>query len=74
MPGLTIRSVLAAIVIAAAALGWAASAAAAPAGPCEDVPYVGVCQPLPGSEQSPSQQSMGDVYLAPNGNNLQNVA
>jgi hypothetical protein len=67
---MTIRSALAAIAIAAAALGTAVTAVAAPAGPCEDVPYVGVCGPLPGSVQSPSQQSMGEVVLP---NNIQNV-
>lgn len=72
MPGLTIRSAVAAFAIAASSLGWAATAAAAPAGPCEDVPYVGVCRPLGGSDQSPSQQGMGDIYL-PSGSGLQSV-
>ena len=72
MPGLTIRSAVAAFVVAASSLGWAATAAAAPGGPCDDVPYVGVCQSLGGSDSSPSQQGMGDVYL-PSGSGLQNV-
>jgi hypothetical protein len=64
MPGRTVRSVLAAIAIAAAALGSAAVATAAPTGPCEDVPYVGVCEPLRGQPRSPSQQQgMGEVNV-----------
>ncbi|MGV0794419.1 hypothetical protein [Mycolicibacterium sp. XJ1819] len=60
----TTRSALAAIAIAVAALGSAAVATAAPAGPCRDVPYVGVCEPLRGDSRTPSQQqSMGDVIL-----------
>jgi hypothetical protein len=66
MPGLTIRSVFAAVAIGAAALGSAATVAAAPSGPCENVPYVGVCEPLRGQPQVPSQQGqqgMADVFL-----------
>jgi hypothetical protein len=65
MPGLTFRSALAAMAIAAAALGSAATATAVPAGPCEDVPYVGVCEPLHGEQRMPSQgqQGMADVLL-----------
>lgn len=64
----TIRSAFAAIAIAAAALGSAATAAAAPTGPCEDVPYVGVCEPLRGMQDSRSQHGMGEVII-PNANN-----
>jgi hypothetical protein len=63
---LTTRSALAAIAIAAAALGSAATAAAVPTGPCADVPYVGVCEPLRGQQLMPSQssqQGMADVLL-----------
>jgi hypothetical protein len=70
---MTVRTALAAIAIAAAAMGVAAPAIAAPSGPCEDVPYVGVCDPLPRTGQSPSKQSMGEVVL-PSGNNIQNVS
>ncbi len=72
MLGLTVRSALAAIAIAASTMGLAAGTTAAPSGPCEDVPYVGVCEPLPGSPQTPSQQGMGDVVL-PNGSSFQSV-
>lgn len=76
MRALTIRSTFAAIAIAAAAsgaLGGFGTATAAPSGPCEDVPYVGVCEQFPrGSVQSPPQQSMGEVVL-PNGNNISPV-
>jgi hypothetical protein len=71
MRSLKVRSAFAAIAIAAAALGSAATAAAAPTGPCEDVPYVGVCEPLRGSSHGPSQQGMGDVILP--GANVQAV-
>jgi len=63
---LTIRSAFAAMAIAAAALGSAATAAAVPTGPCADVPYVGVCAPLRGEQLMPSQtaqQGMADVLL-----------
>ena len=65
MPGLTIRSAFAAIAIAAAALGSAATVTAAPVGPCENVPYVGVCEPLRDGPRpsSPSQQGMADIVL-----------
>jgi hypothetical protein len=66
MPGLTIRSAFAATAIAAAALGSAATVTAAPLGPCENVPYVGVCEPLRGEQLMPSQegqQGMADVFL-----------
>lgn len=60
-----VRSTLAALAIAAAALGSAAIATAVPTGPCEDVPYVGVCEPLRGQPRMPSQsqQGMADVVL-----------
>lgn len=57
-----IRSVLAATAIAVAASG-ATTAVAAPTGPCEDVPYVGVCEPLRGTPQPAPRQSMGEVVL-----------
>jgi hypothetical protein len=69
----TIRSALAAVALTVAAFGSAATAVAAPSGPCEDVPFVGVCEQLPGSTQSPSQQSMGEVILPNVGNNIQSV-
>jgi hypothetical protein len=62
MPRLTIRCVFAATAATAAALVLAATGSANPGGPCEEVPFVGVCTPL--SEQpSPPQQSSGDVFL-----------
>jgi Spy/CpxP family protein refolding chaperone len=65
MPGRTVRSAVAAIAIAAAALGSAAAATASPSGPCEEVTYVGVCEPLRGEMRMPSQgqQGMADVLL-----------
>ena len=73
MRSLTMRSAFAAIAIAAAALGSAATAAAAPAGPCENVPYVGVCEPVGGQQRSPSQQGMGEVVIPNAGNSTQTV-
>ena len=46
MHTLRVRSAFAAVAIAAAALGTAAVASAEPTGPCEDVTYVGVCEPF----------------------------
>ena len=70
MHRLTVRSVFAAIAIAAAALGTASVANAAPTGPCEDVTYVGVCEPFHEQPQrSPRQQGMGEVIVPGVGNN-----
>jgi hypothetical protein len=67
MPGLrtTIRIALAAAASATVALGVATVAAAAPVGPCADVPYVGVCVPVSEQPSQPSQQSLGEVVVAP---------
>jgi len=73
MHGRTIRSALAAMAIAAAALGSAATATAAPTGPCEDVTYVGVCEPLHEQPRAPSQQGMGEVVIPGTGNSIQTV-
>ncbi|SEH48683.1 hypothetical protein SAMN04489835_0390 [Mycolicibacterium rutilum] len=70
MLGHTVRAILAAAVITVAASGTA-TAAAAPKGPCENVPYVGVCEPLRGTPHTPSRQSMGEVVLP--GTNPQTV-
>jgi hypothetical protein len=67
MPRRTIRPLLAAIAIAAAALGVTGTATAAPTGPCKDVPYVGVCEPLGEQPRHPSQQSMAEPVI-PGGN------
>ncbi len=70
MHKLTVRSALAAMAVAAAALGTATIASAAPAGPCEEVTYVGVCQPVNQQQtRSPSQQGMGEVIVPGIGNN-----
>lgn len=71
MHNLTVRSALAAMAVAAAALGTATIANAAPSGPCEEVTYVGVCQPFHQQQQmrSPSQQRMGEVIVPGIGNN-----
>jgi hypothetical protein len=72
MRTLTVRSALAAMAVAAAALGSATVANAAPSGPCEEVTSVGVCQPFHQQEQqqtrSRSQQGMGEVVLPGIGN------
>lgn len=65
MRGLAVRSALGAMVIAAA-LGSAGVAAAAPAGPCPTVTYVGVCERFADQPRTPPQQSMGEVILPPN--------
>jgi len=64
MHRLTVRSAFAAVAIAAAALGSATVATAAPSGPCEELTYVGVCEPIHREQQrSPSQQGMGEVVV-----------
>ena len=73
MRGFTIRYALAVAAIAAAALGSAATATASPTGPCADVPYVGVCEPVRGGQHSDSQQSMGEVVIPGASNDLQSV-
>jgi hypothetical protein len=70
---MTIRSALAAMAIAAAALGSAATATAAPTGPCENVTYVGVCEPLREQPRSHSQQGMGEVVIPGTGSSIQTV-
>lgn len=61
-----LKLMLAATAIAGAALGLAAPAAANPAGPCEELLYVGVCAPI-GEQTAPApQESMGDIVLPPN--------
>ena len=72
MRTLTVRSALAAMAVAAAALGTATIASAAPSGPCEEVTYVGVCQPFhqqPQHSRNPHQQGMGEVVVPGLGNN-----
>jgi hypothetical protein len=61
------------MAIAAAALGSAAVTTAAPTGPCEDVTYVGVCEPLRGQPRSPSQQGMGEVIIPGTGSGITTV-
>ena len=57
---------LAATASAIVAVGLAATAHAAPVGPCAEVPYIGVC--VPASEHpSPPQQSSGETAFIPDG-------
>jgi hypothetical protein len=69
MHRLTVRSALAAMAIAAAALGTATVASAAPTGPCEEVTYVGVCESSREQPRTPRQQGMGEVIVPGIGNN-----
>lgn len=73
MRTLTVRSALAAMAVAAAALGTATIASAAPSGPCEKVTSVGVCQPYQQPQQqrtrTPSRQGMGEVVVPGLGSN-----
>lgn len=69
MRGLSLRFGLAAFAVAAATLGSAATVAAAPMGPCENVTYVGVCEPVREQQRTPSQQGMGEVIVPGIGNN-----
>ena len=74
MRKLTVRSAFAATAIAAAMMGTAAVASAAPAGPCEKVTSVGVCQPFDQQQQQQQrtrspQQGMGEVVVPGLGSN-----
>jgi hypothetical protein len=73
MRTLTVRTALAAMAVAAVALGSATVANAAPSGPCQEVTSVGVCQPFRQQEQQQSrtrsQQGMGEVVVPGIGNN-----
>jgi hypothetical protein len=52
---LSTRSILGLVASIMVALAIASSAAASPAGPCAEVPYVGVCIPVGGVQPTPSQ-------------------
>lgn len=74
MLGLTVRSAVAAFAVGAAALFSAPVAPALPQGPCQDVPYVGVCTPYRGATGKPSSNAKSEPPLpavnsapAPNG-------
>ena len=73
MRGLTSRTGFAAIAIAAATLGSAATGAAAPMGPCENVTYVGVCDTVRDQPDRRSQQGMGEVILPDGTSTFQTV-
>lgn len=72
MRTLTVRSALA-MAVAAAALGTATIASAAPSGPCQEVTSIGVCQPFDQQQQQQSrtrpQQRMGEVVVPGLGSN-----
>lgn len=63
MLGLTVRSVVAAIAVAAAALFSAPTAPALPQGPCQDVPFIGVCTPYRGATGKPSSNAKSEPPL-----------
>lgn len=63
MLGPKVRPALVAIAIGAAGLSTAATAPASPQGPCDDVPYVGVCTPLPGATGKPPPNAKSDPSL-----------
>nr|WP_090344999.1 hypothetical protein [Mycolicibacterium malmesburyense]CRL76968.1 hypothetical protein CPGR_04143 [Mycolicibacterium malmesburyense] len=64
MLGTTVRSAIAAIAVAGAALVSAPVAPAAPQGPCQDVPYIGVCTPYRGANGRPSPNAKSEPPLA----------
>ena len=72
MRGLTLQTGFAALAVAAATLGPAAIAVAAPTGPCENVTYVGVCDTRD-EPNRPSQQGMGEVILPDSNSGFQTV-
>ncbi|KUI15287.1 hypothetical protein AU193_18765 [Mycobacterium sp. GA-1285] len=54
---------MAAIAVAAAALSAAPVAPALPQGPCQDVPYIGVCTPYRGATGKPSANAKSEPPL-----------
>jgi hypothetical protein len=60
-----LKLIMAAAATAAATLGLAAPAAANPAGPCQELLYVGICAPVSEQPSPPAQQSLGEVVLPP---------
>ncbi|WP_448386645.1 hypothetical protein [Mycolicibacterium sp. XJ1904] len=60
---MTVRSAFAAIAVAAAALLSAPVAPALPQGPCQDVPFVGVCTPYRGATGKPSSNAKSEPPL-----------
>jgi hypothetical protein len=52
---LSIRFIVGLIASLVVALAIASAAAASPAGPCAEVPYVGVCIPVGGVQPTPAQ-------------------
>jgi hypothetical protein len=67
MPGprWTVSAALAAIASATVAVGLTPTAHAVPVGPCEDVPFVGVCVPISEQPSPPTQSNFGEVALPP---------
>ena len=79
MLGLTIRSILASVAVAAVALSAAPTAPALPQGPCQDVPFVGVCTPYRGATGKPSSNAKSEppmpaIYSVPPGGGGQQAA
>jgi hypothetical protein len=56
---------LAAIAGTTVAVCLAATAHAAPVGPCAEVPYVGVCVPASEQPSPPTQHNLGEIALPP---------
>ncbi|MGE2719336.1 hypothetical protein [Mycolicibacterium celeriflavum] len=76
---MTVRSVIAAFAVAGAALVSAPVAPALPQGPCQDVPYAGVCTPYRGANGKPSPNAKSEpplpiVNSAPPGGGSQQAA
>ena len=71
MHKLTVRSAFAAMADCGRRVGHRPPLRAQhPSGPCEEVTYVGVCEPFHQQQtRSPSQQGMGEVILPGIGNN-----
>ncbi|OBK79674.1 hypothetical protein [Mycobacterium sp. 1164985.4] len=79
MLALTVRPAVAAFALGAAALFSAPVAPALPQGPCQDVPYIGVCTPYRGATGKPSSNAKSEpplpaVNSAPSGNGGQQAA
>lgn len=58
-------SILATVAATAMAFGLSPVATAEPMGPCQNVVYVGVCEPVKDRSTPPPRQSRGEVNVLP---------
>jgi hypothetical protein len=61
------RMLWATVASVAMALGLSATVAAEPMGPCGNVTYIGMCEPISDRYTTPPRQSHPDAPVAPQG-------